>query len=179
MYDFGDSFLREHSASTASFGNLPLPMDGRAYSLWCSWRWCSLNRGHLDPSPWVPPESCRLKNKSNCDRRTATCLPFSEIMHGVLLLLFVSKLNVNWEAASYQSGDVHTLLRPPCCLMHICVILSTGSGRDRKRRCVTHRGGCSCICFYSCFLASGLLSGDKAVCTPAAEVPGSRRRERN
>lgn len=37
--------------------------------------------------------------------------------------------------------------------------------------CVTHRGGYSCICFYSCFLAFGLLSGDTAVCTPAAEVP--------
>ena len=37
--------------------------------------------------------------------------------------------------------------------------------------CKTYRGGYSCICFYSCFLAFGLLSGDTAVCTPAAEVP--------
>lgn len=37
--------------------------------------------------------------------------------------------------------------------------------------CVTHRGGYSCIGFYSCFLVSGLLSGDTVVCTLVAEVP--------
>lgn len=57
--------------------------------------------------------------------------------------------------------------------LSVCVILSTGSWRDRKWQvaALTHRGGYSCICFCSCFLAFGPLSGDTAVCTLAAEVP--------
>lgn len=44
--------------------------------------------------------------------------------------------------------------------------------------CITYRGGYSCICFYSCFLASALLFGDTAVCTLAAEVPDHWRKKR-
>lgn len=57
-------------------------------------------------------------------------------------------------------------------MLSICVTFHRKLERQEMAGCyVTHRGGYSCICFYSCFLAFGLLSGDTAVYTPAAEVP--------
>lgn len=68
--------------------------------------------------------------------------------------------------------NLHALLRPLRWLLSICVTFHRKLWRQEMAGCcVTHRGGYSCICFYSCFLAFGPLSGDTAVCTPAAEVP--------
>lgn len=136
-------------------------------SLWYSWHWCSLNREHLDLLPGFELELCRLKTQSEA------------LMHNINAK---KKIWLKPNNAGRCGGcELRERSRPSCSagalyalhVASICVVLSTGSERHRKWQvdCDTYRGGYSCICFCSCFLASGLLCGDTAVCTPAAEVP--------
>ena len=76
-----------------------------------------------------------------------------------------------WSIKASHSAEASTLS-----VVRLCHCFHRKLERQEMAGCcTTHRGGYSCICFYSCFLASGLLSGDTAVCTLAAEVPGGQR----
>lgn len=131
-------------------------------SLWCSWHWCSLTQEYLDLLPGFRPALCQLKNKGqaviNAGRNA-----FSSLTSPIMPIDRV------WAIKAARRAGASALTG-----VYLCHSFHRKLGRQEMAGCCeTYRGGYSCICFYSCFLASGLLFGDTAVCIPAAEVPDS------